>query len=183
MKDFADLAKWLLEKDIRAKNASSVLVALLSVAIFYFTATHREWFLDIEARGTPAVLAAILVVFLIAFLGAWLLWSGVAAYCQRVAASRAARERQEHQQKTIRANLESLTDWQRRFLLRFITEGRTQIPEFEVGQFKATWDFEMAVLVEKGIVKEHRRAGVFEIEPVYHQYLIEHWNRETGALE
>lgn len=183
MKDFADLTKWLLEKDIRAKNASSVLVALLSVVIFYFAATHREWFLDIETRGTPAAIAAILVVFLIAFLGAWLLWSGVAAYSQRVAARRAAREGQERLQKTIRDNLESLTKWQRGFLLRFITEDRTQIPEFEVGQFKAAWDFEMAILVEKGVVREHGRAGVFEIEPAYYQYLIEHWNQQTGALE
>jgi hypothetical protein len=183
MKEVADLCKWLLEKDIRAKNAASFLVALLSLVIFYFTSKHCLWFQELRGYAAIGVAVALLVVFLIAFLSAWLVYSAVATYCQRVVSRRKARHDAQQQQKTVRSNLDSLTDWQRRFLLRFIVEHRTQIPEFEVGGFKAAWDFEMAVLTKKGIIKEHRRAGVFEIEPVYHQYLLEHWNPDTGALE
>ncbi len=183
MKDVVDLSKWLLERDIRAKNAASFLFALLLVVVFYFPSRHRGWFQGIEGYGAIGVAVALLVVFLIAFLSAWLVYSGIATYWQRVASRQRAQQEAEQQHKRIRDNLDSLTDWQRKFLLRFIVENRRQIPAFEVGRFKAAWDFEMAVLVEKGIVKEHRRAEVFEIEPLYRDYLIEHWNRETGALE
>jgi hypothetical protein len=183
MKDIIDLSKWLLEKDIRAKNAASFLVALLSVVVFYFTSKDRHWFGQIEGHGVAAVGVALLVVFLIAFFSMWLAYSAVTAVRQRRLDVDRSKCQAELQQKIIRENLESLSDWQRKFMLRFIVERRTQIPEFEVGQFKATWDFEMAVLVEKRIVKEHRSAGVFEIEPLYRQYLIEHWNPESGALE
>ena len=43
MKDLLDITKWLLEKDIRAKNAASFLVALLSVAIFFLTWQNAAW--------------------------------------------------------------------------------------------------------------------------------------------
>ena len=183
MKDFVDLAKWLLEKDIRAKNAASFLVALTSVVIFYFASRHCGWFREIEGHGAPAIVFAFAIVFLIAFLGTWLVYSGVATYHQQVVSRRQAQEEAERKTTSVRNNLETLTNWQRKFLLRFIVERRTQIPEFEVGRFKAAWDFEMDVLIEKGIVKEHSSAGVFEIEPVYHQYLLEHWSPQTGALE
>ena len=155
MKDVGDLSKWFFEKDIRAKNAASLLVALLSVVIFYFASRHRDWFQDVERFGATGIAVALLIVFLIALLSASLICSGVAASYRRVVARQRAGREAKQQKETIRDNLNSLTDWQRKFLLRFIVEGRTQIPEFEVGQFKAAWDFEMAVLVEKGIVKEH----------------------------
>ncbi len=183
MKDIVDFTKWLLEKDIRAKNAASFLVALLSVVVFYFTSKHCQWFQELKEYGTIGVAVALLVVFLIAFLSAWLVYSGVAAYRQRIVSHQRAQQKAEQQQKNIRENLNSLTDWQRKFLLRFIVEDRRQIPEFEVGQYRAVWDFEMAVLIEKGIVKEHRQAGVYEIEPHCYDYLKENWNPQTGTLE
>jgi hypothetical protein len=183
MKDIIDLfSKLLLEKDIRAKNAASLLVALLSVAVFYFASRHSQWFQDVEGYGGIGVGVALLVVFLIAFLAVGLVYSGMTTYYQYVVSRQRAQQEAEQQQKTIRDNLDNLTDWQRKFLLRFIVEDRRQIPEFELGQFKAGWDFEVAVLVKKRIVKEHRRAGVYEIEPIYLDYLKANWNPEAGTL-
>ena len=190
MKDIAGLSKWLLEKDIRTKNATSLLVALLSVVVFFFASKHRGWFQDVESYGPVGVAVALVIVLLTSFLSTSLIWSGIVTIWQQRVARKEKEERREiaartveQKKRAVRASLESLTEWQRKFLLRFVVEDRTQIPEFEVGQFKATWDFEMAVLVEKGIILEHRRAGVFEIQPVYLEYLKANWNPKTGTLE
>jgi hypothetical protein len=87
----------------------------------------------------------------------------------------------EQGKRAIRNTLESLSDWQRWFLLRFIVEGRRQIPDFEVGDFKAAWDFEMDVLIAKGIVRQYR-GGVYEIVPTYYEYLKKNWNPQAGTL-
>ena len=182
MKDLIDVSKWLLEKDIRAKNGASFLAGLLGLVSFYFASRDREWFQHIEEYGEAAIAVALVIVFLIAFLATWLVWSGVAASRQRMVAIQQAEGEAKESLMSVRNNLESLTAWQRQFLLRFITEGRTQIPEFEVGQYRAAWDFEMSVLVEKGIIQEHHRAGVYEIEPVCLVYLKQNWNPATGEL-
>ena len=195
MNQMADLSKWLLEKDIRAKNAASCLLALLSVVVFYFASRHSEWFRELDRYGAVGVGVALGVVFLSAFLATWLVYSGVAAYRHRVVSTRSAEQERilanqraeqeaDQQERLLRGNLDSLTTWQRGFLLRFIVEDRRQIPEFEVGQYKAAWDFEMAPLIAKRIVIYHRGGGgVYEIAPVYHAYVREHWNPQTGALE
>ena len=182
MKHVFDLSKWLLEHDIRAKNAVSFLAALLSVVVFYFASRHCRWFQEIQGYAAIGVGVVLLMVFLIGFLSTWLVYSGVATHWQRLASRERAQEEAGQEKESLRNNLESLSDWQGKFLLRFIVEGRRQIPEFEVGRYKAAWDFEMGVLIEKGIVKEHRQARVYEIEPHYHDYLKENWNPETGAL-
>ena len=181
MKDVADIAKWLLEKDIRAKNAVSVFGALFSVVVVYFVSKDRQWFQEIKSYGAIGVAVALFVVFLMSFLGVWLLWSAVAASHHHVTAQQRREDEAEKRQKAIRDNLDSLTDWQRGFLLRFITESQNQISEYKVGGHKAVWDSEMQVLVNKRIVKHHLRAGVYEIEPVYRNYLIEHWDADSGT--
>lgn len=171
--------------ELESPNGSTTLAnGELGSSIRKGLAQVADWSVWLEAHyGAVGVAVAVLMVFLMGFLSAWFVYSGVATHHKRVISRQRAQVEAELGTTFVRNNLESLTDWQRKFLLRFIVERRMQIPEFEVGQFKAAWDFEMAVLVEKGIVKEHRRAGVFEIEPIYHQFLLEHWNRETGALE
>lgn len=193
MNPVAELFKWLLERDIRTKNAVSALVALVSVAVFYPQAHSSSWLRELERYGGMGVAIALILVFFIAYLTVWLLYSGVAAYChncadrrnaenERIAEIQQAQEDDKQCRLAIRNKLESLTDWQRKFLLRFVVEGRTQIPTFEVGQYRAAWDFEMAVLIEKGIVQEHRRAGVYEIIPRYLKYLQENWDPKAGTL-
>jgi hypothetical protein len=182
MKPLIDLTTWLLERDIRAKNAASVLLALLSAVCFYFITRHSQWMQEIDRRGTLAVPIALVVVFLISFLTVWLIAAGILRQYERTIRRRQLQELADQKRISVRRTLESLTDWQRRFLLRFIVEGRTQIPEFEVGQFRAAWDFQMDVLVQKGVVRQHRRAGVYEIEPVYLEYLQENWDPQNGTL-
>jgi len=82
----------------------------------------------------------------------------------------------------LRDTLDSLTQWQRMFLCRFVVEGRSQIKDFEVGQFRATWDSEMTVLIEKGVIKEYHRAGVYELLPAYREYLQQNLDLDTGRL-
>lgn len=84
--------------------------------------------------------------------------------------------------ETIRHNLKGLTEWQRQFLLRFIVEQRMQMAEFEIGGYKAAWDFELEVLLSKGIVHKHSSASVYEIDPRYHEYLQKNWDPASGTL-
>ncbi len=195
MKDLAEPVKWLLEKDIRAKNATSFLAGLVAIVSCYFVSRGSSWLEDVERYGPAGVAAAYVIVFLIAFFVVWLAWSGMAAHVHRGASIRNAQQERmlatqrakrelEQREQLLRGNLDKLTEWQRQFLLRFLVEGRRQIPEFEVGAYKATWDFEMAVLIEKRVIIHHRGGGgVYEIAPAYHDYLQEHWNAETGNLE
>lgn len=182
MKHLVGFLQWLLERDIRTKNATSVLGALLSVIVFYFVSKPYQWFHDLHQEyGAGGTAVAMLAVFLAVFLGVWLVYSGIAAHHGRVATRRQAQQKVQQQQSAIRNNLESLTEWQCKFLLRFIVEDRRQIPAFEVGRYKAAWDFEMDVLIAKNIIKQHR-GEVYEIHPLYHAYLIEHWDPATGTL-
>ena len=93
-----------------------------------------------------------------------------------------AKREVEREKETIRRNLEGLTGWQRHFVARFLLESRTQIPESDVGGYRMVWGDEVQVLINKGIIREHRNAGVYEIEPKYHDYLKDHLDRDTGAL-
>ena len=183
MKNVVDLFKWLLEADIRVKNAVSLLVALFSVTVFYFASSRSWWFQEIQqGYGPIGVIIALSVVLLIAFLIAGLVYTGIAAIFQHVASRQSARRQEEARKQVVWENLSGLTRWQRRFLLRFIDEDRTQIADFQVGGYKAAWDFEMEVLLKKEIIIEHHQAGVYEIAPDYHDYLKQNWNRETGEL-
>lgn len=181
MKPFIDLVTWLLEKEVRAKNAISVLLALATVIGVYFTSVGAEWRRDIDTR--PLGLAvALTIVFLMAFLVFSLIGSVVVSRNDRHAKQRLQNELAEQRERHIRRTLESLTDWQRSFVLRYIVERRTQIPDFEVGEYRAAWDYEMEMLVQKGVVRKHRRAGVYEIDPQYYDYLLDNWDSATGTL-
>ena len=182
MRDVADIAKWLLEKDIRAKNATSVFGALLTVVVVYFASKDRQWFQEIKGYGAIGVAVGLLVVFLMSFLGVWLVWSAVASHHHHRAAQQRQNDTAETRQNKIRTDLFSLTDWQRGFLIRFIKEGRNQIADYEVGGHAAVWEPKMRVLVNKRIIKQHSRAGVYEIEPDYLEYLNEHWDADSGTL-
>ncbi|WP_425399081.1 hypothetical protein [Aeoliella sp.] len=182
MKPLVDLATWLLEKNIRAKNAVSLLCALLVVAIVYFTSADAAWIAELDKRGPLGLPVALSVIFLTAFLSCWLIASAV----QQVATKRNARRKQldTAQQRELRLldTLLSLTNWQRSFVLRYIEEGTTQIHEYEIGGHKVVWGPEVEMLVRKGIIRQHRRAGVYEIVPAYLNYLRTHWDPQTGKL-
>jgi hypothetical protein len=77
--------------------------------------------------------------------------------------------------------LYALTIWQRTFLIRLLNENRRQIPEWEVGSYKAVWGPEMEVLIEKGVVHEYR-GGVYEIDPLYWDYLKHNFESGTNEL-
>jgi hypothetical protein len=182
MASLTDLFTWILEKDIRAKNAVCALCGLVSGVAFYLVS--RDWPLLQELKDLGAVGSTVrfATVFLIAFLTAWLVWTAIASRYHRVAKERTAKQRSDERVQNLRDTLFRLTDWQRRFLLRFITEGTTQIPDYQVGEFRAVWESEMSVLVAKGVVIEHRRAGVYEIAPAVLHYLEQHWDPNTGDL-
>lgn len=166
MKHLVEFSKWLLEKEIRPKNAASALIALLSLVIFYFTSRHSEWFHELQqGHGAIGVAIAHLLVFLVVFLCTSLIYSRIADHHRQVVRDRA-----------IRDDLDALSDWQRRFLRRFIDEKRRQIPWGEVG-FPPVWEPEMNVLLSKGIVTDPSGNGeVYEIEPIYYHYLKEHYH-------
>jgi hypothetical protein len=177
-----DLFKWLLQVDIRWKNGLSALVALLSVAVFYFAARHSEWFREAAGRGSNAIVAVLAMVLLISFLAVWLILSGVAGivtHCRSVSQSV---QRDVEELRRIGDNLGATTDWQRSFLLRFITNDTTQINDWEVGGYKAIWGPELEVLCAKGIIRRYP-SGVLEIVPEYRQYLKAFWDPATSTLK
>jgi len=174
----------LLEKDLRTKNVACLLVAGLAVAFFYLGFKDAPWFQEIITKyGNVGLAITIVVVFLITFCGTWVVHSGLSALRRRSVSRRKEQYKAEEARNSIRATLFTLTPWQKKFLLRFVQEGRTQIPEWEVGEYKAAWDFEMEVLLSKRIVREISGSGVYEISPIYHDYLIRNWRPETGDLE
>jgi heme exporter protein D len=182
MKEVSELIKWFLEKDIRTKNAISMLVAIGSAFVFFMASHDRLWFQPIKTYGAVAVGCSVISVAIAAFICTSLVYACVVASREKLLEESRQSAAREAQLRSIRDTLETLTDWQRMFLLRFIIEQRSQIPEFDVGQFRAVWDFEMAVLVEKGVVKDYRHAGVYEIAPVYREYLAHNWDPESGTL-
>lgn len=182
MKALVDLTKWLLEKDIRAKNAVSLLLALITTAVVYFVSLGSAWVEDLDKRGSLGLPVALLVVFLAAFLLCWLVasaWIKGAAKRKAIRKQEAAAGRQERQ---ILGTLESSTDWQRSFVIRYIVEGTTQIQEYEIGCYKVVWGPGVEMLVQKGVIREHRRAGVYEISPVFRKFLQAHWDPDSGML-
>jgi hypothetical protein len=181
VKEILDSVRWLLEKDIRVKNATTLLLSLIATVIVCFISYRRSWFQDIRGLGAPGVGVFLLISFLILYLSIWLVWSGCAAIYELATARRRKENAAKVSEMLIRQSLSSLTAWQRQFLLRFIVEDRNQIPEFEIGQYRAAWDFEVEVLVTKGIVHYHR-AGVYEIVAEYRNYLKQHWDPSTGSL-
>ncbi|SRR5258706_4245467 len=176
-----DFLKWLLQADIRWKNALSALVALLSVGTVYLAARHSAWFREVAERGNSAVVASLAIVLLISFLTAWLVLSAAVSVVANRKSATNAMHLQGERLIQIRNTLGTLTDWQRSFVLRFITEDRMQINEWEVGGYKAIWGPELDVLCAKGIIIEHRR-GVLEIVPEYWQYLQAFWDPATQKL-
>jgi ABC-type multidrug transport system fused ATPase/permease subunit len=174
----ANFLKWLLEVEIRTKNAFSLLLALLAVVFAYFTQSRRSWFHELSAWGQVASLTVVLVSV---FLATFLLWSIAHPFCLARVKRRESERNAAAMRQRIRDDLQSLTTWQRRFLLRFVTEDKTQIPEWEVGRYRAIWDADMDVLVRKGIIIMHR-GGMYEIAPEYLTYLQEYWNEDTGNL-
>jgi len=182
MKPFTDLATWLLEKDIRTKNALSFLLSLLAVVCFYLGLRDTELIKELDRRGPLAVPAALTIIFLIAFLLVWLIGTAFSRHHGRTRKKRQRLTVADQRQTHIRKTLGQLTEWQVGFVRRYIVEQTTQIPEFEVGQYRAAWDYEMEMLIQKGVVRHHRKAGVYEIEPVYRDYLLEHWDQQTGTL-
>jgi len=174
----------LLEKELRTKNVACLLVAGLAVAIFYLGFKDAQWFQEIVTKyGNSGLAITILVVFLFTFCGTWLVYSGLSALWRRSVSRRKEQHGAEAARNSIRATLFTLTPWQKKFLLRFVQEGRTQIPEWEVGEYKAAWDFEMAVLISKRIVTEILGSGMYEINPIYYNYLVRHRRPDTGELE
>lgn len=180
MKSIIEFFQWFLERQIRVKNATCFLAALIFVAIVRFVLGETEWWQ--QMRQEYGIVVVSLVVFVGWFLAVYLAYSAAATIHQNAVSRRIAIERTKDAEEIVQRNLDTLTDWQRRFLVRFIVENRMQIPEFEVGPYKATWDFEMGVLIDKGIVKKHTGARVYEIDPIYYDYLKENWDPETGAL-
>lgn len=184
----------LLERNFPIRNVTCLFVAVVLVAIFYFMFRHTQWLQEvITVYGNIGMAIALLVVFLIAFLGTWLVWHGLERVISRRREQHKAeearvisRQREQHRaeeaRNSIRATLLNLSPWQIRFLQRFILERRTQIPDYEVGQYRAVWDSEMEVLIQKRVVTEIPGSGVYEIRPIYCDYLIRNWNPETGDL-
>lgn len=177
----SDLFKFLLGTDIPLKNAASGLIALMAVAVLYLLSRHSPWLAEMAKLGNVAMGAAFMVVLVAAFLFAWLALSCALTLVTHFMSPIRERKLTADRSKAIRGVFNTLTKWQRTFVLRFITENRMQIPEWEVGSYQAIWGPEMDVLVRKGIISSYG-SGMYEIQRVYWDYLKQNWRPETGEL-
>ena len=178
----SDFGKWLLEVDIRWKNAVSALAGFLVTALAYLTARQADWFVELVGRGGAWVAAALVVVFVITFLTVWLCLTVFVAGRNRRQLEHEALRRQYLELEETHATLQSLSDWQRSFLLRLVTTDSMQIREWEIGGYEAVWGPEVQFLCAKGILAKHH-GGVLEISRRYWTFLQAYWNRETGKLD
>ena len=169
MDKILDIFERLLYKNIRVKNATSFLCGLLAVAFFYFTSRKEEWFLEIQRFGVPGLIVAFCIVFFIAFLSIWLIGSCAVWLYKESESRQIARKQAQRDKEIIRETLESLTEWQYDFLLRFVRERQHQIRSYEIGGYKAVWGPEMQVLISRDIVKQY--PGIYEINSRYYSYI------------
>ena len=178
---WAALIKWIIECHIAAEKAISLATALLAVVLFYLT---RKWHGLLQAiqsdYGNVGAAAMFVVVFAVVFCIAHLASSAVIGRAKEKKAAlrekqeqKAARDlaalREKQKQSAMQGVLASLTPWQGQFLMRFIREGRRQIPEWEVGMYRAAWEHEVVVLIRKRIIFDH--GGVYEIAPDYYRLI------------
>jgi hypothetical protein len=176
------LVKWIVEYDIAAKKAVSLVAGLIAAATLYLTRDTHGILRSVRNEfGLVGVAVALMVVAVIVFLVTHLVFGVVSAGRDKRCTIQRAQAEDERRRATMEQTLTCLTPWQRAFLLRLLREGRRQIPEWEVGQYRAAWDFEMEVLVRKGIVYDH--GGMYEIAPDYYrcvQDIVERQQRVEG---
>jgi len=146
MNPIFDFAKWLLEKNIRTKNAISVLLALVALAVFCFCTQDVKWLAKLSQHGPLAFPVVLFVVFLITLLTVSLISSAIVHFLDRASRERKRLAAADKKEAHIFKTLESLTGWQQGFVLRYIVENTTQIQEFEVGEYHAVWKPEMEML-------------------------------------
>lgn len=174
------LFKYILRYNIPANKAASLVFGLLAVMIFYLTRQRHGILETIKAEyGSAGVAIAFALLFLLVFFLTQLIGRVIIGRMNSRSARRMAAFRETQRQAAMANAVKSLSPWQMGFLRRFVDEGRSQIPEWKVGQFRAVWGPEVEVLIRKGIVLNHR--NVYEVVPEYRQYLqdsLEQLNEE-----
>lgn len=158
----------LLEKEIRLSNAVSFLAAMLATALAFMLVPEGLWLKSTRVFGWLGPYAVVFAVFMSVYLATFLL-------LRRSSELRNVRSRQLQTQRSagkVWENLQLLSDWQKGFLARFIVENRSQIHEYEIGNFKVAWGPEIEVLCAKRILRKYR-GGVYEIDERYRQAVAE----------
>ena len=182
MKDVFDTFVRILRAEPRTKNVVCLFVALLSAATLLPAVIHSGWFKSVVAVHASLVVVVVVGVVVCCWLGAWMVWSLIAFSARRVNNRRELKHKAQQQETTIHEQLYTLSNWQRRFLLRLVDNGMHQIHAFEIGGYRAVWQDEMQALINKGIMRLHPGADVYEIERKYFRYISDNWDRETGRL-
>jgi hypothetical protein len=188
MKDL-NFIKWLLEVDLRLKNAASFLVALVVVVIFFFAAYDAKWFRPIQNNGNVAVSISLVVVFGMAFLASQIIASIIISNFDKKQAVKYNNEqlqlaKQEEKLQIIAMFevLEKLNDWQRQFITMRVSQNQPQVARWDIGSFEAAWGPEVDVLIAKGIVYRPTRE-IYEITPDYWKFLKKHLDLDKGQLD
>lgn len=166
----ASLVKLVVECDIAAMKAISLIVGMVAMTLFYLT---RMWHGLLQTIQSDYGGKGVAVAFAVVFAGAFLLAHLASSLLLRQVRKKVDRDshflKEKQEQSGIEDILASLSIWQRQFLLRFIHEGRAQIQDWEIGQYQAVWGPEVEVLVRKGIVFDH--GGIYEIAHRFREYM------------
>jgi hypothetical protein len=152
MKSIADGITWLLEKDIRSKNAVAALVGLVAASIVYLTSRKSQWFLDLQQPNLIPAGIALLVVFLIAFLITLLVWTAIAHRGEQQRTLQRVEDKETQRAMHVANNLRNLNDSQRGLLARFVRANKRHFEEFEIGGHKLVWQADVDMMVSWFIV-------------------------------
>lgn len=156
----------------------SVLIAVLS----FFLCHKQEWFGELKSDyGNLAIGIFLFVCFLVPFLVFELICNKVSANKQEQ--SRRFNEFEMRKKKAVEIfeTFNRLTDWQKKFLITNILQGKSQIKEYEIGGYKAVWEYDINALMGKRIINE-LSFGNYEINPAYYDYIEKYYNPKDETL-
>jgi len=172
----------MLHFNPRIKNVICTIIALIIAAIFLPYIATTSWYTSI-VNIHASMWCVIAIGFLILFwLAVWMVYTFIAWIVDCIKRSRREDERQSRHNEHIRDQLSTLSDWQMRFLIGMVLSNKHQIKYYEIGQWSATWEDDLRVLINKRIMKQYDMTSTYEIMPDYFQYIKDNYDTKTGTL-
>lgn len=169
MQIIPEMVKLLTKHDIPTKNALSVLGGLTLVLVLHI----KEILQDFDKYGSAGVAAAALAAFLLGFVLAHLICTAIGSiYRRRMQQMRTLRKKEQDYAEQVNV-LNSLSDWQKSFLVQAARSEQCQFHSSEIGEYEVLWRDEMDVLIQKGIVIHHFGTSIYEVKLGYLNQIAE----------
>jgi len=161
------IIRFFFKENFSQKRLFVILMTIVIMIVSFFISHKREWFIDFKSNyGNVGIVILLICYFLVIFILFEIICTKLSANKEEAKRLYNEFEMRKRKAEAIYNDLNSLSDWQKRFLLRNIMQGKSQVKSFEIGDYEAIWRPEMDVLVSKKIVTKFRY-GIYEINPDY----------------